>query len=872
MAGKVDFKLIAARALASIDSLLNTWLPGGKREGHEYKALNPVRSDRKIGSFSINTKTGAWADFADDAKGGDLISLYGYLHGLEPLAAAIEVAGQVGVDVPERAPKSAQGKAARAVKAVSESVAEDVGKWVPVLPVPEAAHPPPKAHPFRGIPNFVWYYRDGLGQMLGMVCRFYDSENQKVTVPLTFCRHSNTGAVGWRWISFADPRPLYIPGLKFTDQKTRLIVEGEKCADVAHELLHDRFDVATWPGGGKAVEKADWGAFGEGDKVIIWPDCDAQRERLSKEEKSSGVSRESKPLLPEDKQPGMIAANKIAQLLIERGCVVRIVGIPAPGEAPDGWDIADAVEAGLGTEMLKAFILDNLREPVSPAPLPDGQTPDEIAPPEEAVVSLPQISTLLAHFALIYGKTDVWDGLNRQLMKKAGFIAAFGRDLAKEWLEHPQRRTLDAAALPRLKRGRAVEGGAGGDRLSEMLPRFTLLYGTVTVWDNVINEVLSLESLRAAYSVDVVKRWQEHQARHIIDSKNLVFDPTQKVSPDTHINMFDGFPVHPQADEKLCQPIIDLLYELCSSEEDGAGAADWILKWLAYPLQHPGAKMQTAILMFGEKQGTGKSLFFEGIVRAIYGEYGTTAGQHQLDSQFTEWRSRKLFILFEEVLSRSDRYNHLGTIKHMITGRDMRINPKNLPERVESNHLNSVFLSNEPQPIPLELEDRRFMVVEARNFITEKFKDEIILAINSGGIAAFYHYLLNYDLGKFDPHTKPIATRAKSKIIDFGMPGWEVFYRDWKGERLYIPYCSCVTEDLYVVYRRWCDKAYEKPLTLTKFSSLLSNREPKFRTSVLRGSKQKQLTIFKIELPDKTETVSDQCDRFRQAADIKVGD
>lgn len=871
MANKVDFKLIAARALASVDSLLNTWLPGGKREGHEYKALNPVRSDRKVGSFSINTKTGAWADFADDAKGGDLISLYAYLHSLEPLAAAIEVAGQVGVDIPGRAPKSAQGKAARAVKAVSKPVAEDAGKWAPMLPVPEGAPPPPKAHPFRGIPNFVWYYRDGLGQLLGMVCRFYDSENQKVTVPLTFCRHSKTGALGWRWISFPDPRPLYIPSLVFAAGKARLIVEGEKCADVAHELLRDRFDVATWPGGGKAVHKADWSAFGAGDKVIIWPDCDAQHEKLTPEEKARGVTPESKPLLPEKKQPGVVAADKIAKILIERGCVVRMVGIPAPGTVPDGWDIADAASDGQTVEQINLFIRGALREPTfpepdSPSPLLDEKTP------EETVVSLPQISTLLAHFALIYGKTDVWDGLNRQLMKKTGFIAAFGRDLAKEWLEHPHRRTLDAAALPRLKRGRAVEGGAGGDRLSEMLPRFTLLYGTVTVWDNVINEVLSLESLRAAYSVDVVKRWQEHQARHIIDAKNLVFDPTQKVSPDTHINMFDGFPVHPQADEKLCQPIIDLLYELCSSEEDGAAAADWILKWLAYPLQHPGAKMQTAILMFGEKQGTGKSLFFEGVVRAIYGEYGTTAGQHQLDSQFTEWRSRKLFVLFEEVLSRSDRYNHLGTIKHMITGRDMRINPKNLPERVESNHLNSAFLSNEPQPIPIELEDRRIMVVEARNFISDQFKNEIVLAINGGGIAAFYHYLLNYDLGNFGPHTKPLATRAKSKIIDFGMPGWEVFHRSWRDCLLSVPYCSCVTEDLYVVYRRWCDKAYEKPLTLTKFSSLLSNRETKFRTSVLRGSKSKQLTIFKIELPDKAETVSDQCEKFRQAADIKAGD
>lgn len=368
MAGKVDFKLIAARALASVDSLLNAWLPGGKREGHEYKALNPVRADRKLGSFSINVNTGAWADFADDAKGGDLISLYGYLHSLEPLAAAIEVAGQVGVFVPDILPKRARAQAVPADKKVLTKPADDSGKWVPLLPVPDDAPEYPKAHPFRGVPDRVWYYRDHMERLRGMVCRFTNSEGGKEIIPLTFCRHSDTGAVCWRWISFPDPRPLYIPGLKFTDQKTRLIVEGEKCADVAHELLHDRFDVVTWPGGGKAVDKADWSAFGEGDKVIIWPDCDAQREKLSREEKDAGVDRESKPYLPEDKQPGMVAAERIASLLIDRGCVVRIVAIPAPGAwdwVVDGWDIADAVAEGWDAERLKAFVLDNLRTPAA---------------------------------------------------------------------------------------------------------------------------------------------------------------------------------------------------------------------------------------------------------------------------------------------------------------------------------------------------------------------------------------------------------------------------------------------------------------------------------------------------------------------------
>ena len=39
----------------------------------------------------------------------------------------------------------------------------------------------------------------------------------------------------------------------------------------------------------------------------------------------------------------------------------------------------------------------------------------------------------------------------------------------------------------------------------------------------------------------------------------------------------------------------------------------WVLKWLAYPIQHPGAKMRTALVLHGP-QGTGKNMFFEAIM------------------------------------------------------------------------------------------------------------------------------------------------------------------------------------------------------------------------------------------------------------------
>lgn len=93
----LDFPRINAAALSALPSLLDRWLPGGRKQGAEWVARNPTRSDRRPGSFSVNTRTGRWADFATGDRGGDVISLAAYLHGLRQGEAARKLADMLGV-------------------------------------------------------------------------------------------------------------------------------------------------------------------------------------------------------------------------------------------------------------------------------------------------------------------------------------------------------------------------------------------------------------------------------------------------------------------------------------------------------------------------------------------------------------------------------------------------------------------------------------------------------------------------------------------------------------------------------------------------------------------------------------------------------
>jgi len=522
-------------------------------------------------------------------------------------------------------------------------------------------------------------------------------------------------------------------------------------------------------------------------------------------------------------------------------------------------------------------------EPDAPAAADDDLPAylDDVPLPEAPPASEPQdiqgdmraptLEVLLAHFQLIYPTTDVWDSRRKQRLKKSAFTAWVGKDLASNWEKDPGRRAINRDTLPTLIGGKAVEGNGSGGKLGEMLDNLTLLRGTETVWDGIGQQVMSLGAVRADYTAELTSKWQEHALRKTIEARNLVFDPTQQADLVSCVNIFLGWPLKPVPNEELVKPILALLASLCDAEDRAEEHMEWILRWLAYPLQHPGAKMQTALLMFGEKQGTGKSLFFEGVMLPMFGDYGTVASQHQLDSTFTSWRSRKLFVLFEEVLSRDDKYSHNGTLKYMITGKTMNINEKNLPARDECNHMNSVFLSNEPQPIPIELEDRRFMVIEARRKQDPAFYNQVKDAIAAGAIEAFYHFLLNLPLDDFNEHTKPPMTLAKERVIEFGLAGWMSFHRAWKDGFLDAPYCSCLSEDLYIIYKRWCDKAGEKPLTLCKFAGLIGGREHKAKKSVAVDSKHKKTRMtFVVENPDFPDPLDEQIAKFRELGKVRA--
>ncbi|UBB19514.1 VapE domain-containing protein [Comamonas odontotermitis] len=355
----LKYRELAEALLDRIDELVPRWLPGGRREGHEWKC-----SDLGGGSGSScsvcmeGSRAGRWADFSGDEKGRDLLSLYAAIHNLSIGKAAIQVAREEGLEAVAGVVKTAAGAPVQpaanprpAAPAKPKPVKEN---WTPIVPVPDYAPPTDNVHFDRGQGLHVAEYRYG-DDLMGYVVRFVKSDGSKVDIPHVFASSDKKNGAKWVWRHWDEPKPLFLPLAQFprADQ-TVVIVEGEIKAILLQKTL-DSFApgvylVLSWAGGCKGWAKGDWGRLRD-LTVLLWPDCDSQRHLPSKKELSACATEEERealknaqPYLKPDKQPGVKAMLGIGRLLREQGCDVKLLPIPFPGVKPSGYDCKDYIE------------------------------------------------------------------------------------------------------------------------------------------------------------------------------------------------------------------------------------------------------------------------------------------------------------------------------------------------------------------------------------------------------------------------------------------------------------------------------------------------------------------------------------------------
>lgn len=257
----------------------------------------------------------------------------------------------------------------------------------------------------------------------------------------------------------------------------------------------------------------------------------------------------------------------------------------------------------------------------------------------------------------------------------------------------------------------------------------------------------------------IIKEWVEWEQRRTYSK--LVYAPGEVSAVNNCLNVWPGWGVIPKRGS--VKPFFRLIDFLVGDNKE---FKEWFLNWIAHPLQHPGTKLYSSVVLWSLSTGVGKS-FLGYILGDIYGENFSAVGQGELHSDFNSWSVRKQFVLGEEITG-TEKRRDADKIKCLITQEEILVNEKYKPTYAIRDCVNYLFTSNHPDAFIVDREDRRFAIweISAMEQSREFYKEVDDWRRNGGAAHLLYYFQNEYKISEsFDPHARPIMTNSKQDMM-----------------------------------------------------------------------------------------------------------
>lgn len=257
-------------------------------------------------------------------------------------------------------------------------------------------------------------------------------------------------------------------------------------------------------------------------------------------------------------------------------------------------------------------------------------------------------------------------------------------------------------------------------------------------------------------------RWMEWQ--HKAQLWNLTYEPGKpQVVDGREWNTWVGWGVQPRKGN--VDPWNWLLDFLFVNDDK---ARQYFERWCAYPIQHPGAKLYTATVLWSRVKRLGKSMVALALAK-IYGDNATFVESRQLKSEFNTWAKNRQLVVGEEITAGEARVD-ADYLKHIITHPTFRIRDLFTPPYEIPNHTNFLFLSNHPDAMFLEDGDKRYLIhAVGQNSPAPRNKYEWCDKwLHGDGPSHLMYHLLNLNLGKFNPREHAPETVSKYEMVVAG--------------------------------------------------------------------------------------------------------
>lgn len=259
----------------------------------------------------------------------------------------------------------------------------------------------------------------------------------------------------------------------------------------------------------------------------------------------------------------------------------------------------------------------------------------------------------------------------------------------------------------------------------------------------------------------VAEIWFKHPRRRTYSG--LVFEPGAVPDVGGKLNLWRGFAV--EAIEGDCSLYQELLREgICGGD---ASVADYVLDWMAHAVQRP-AELPGTALVLKSGQGTGKNTlvdFFGGLFGPRH--FTTLTSQEQLTGRFNGHLAAKVIVFANEAVWGGNKTAE-GRLKAMITDPIETVERKGLDPTTERNTKRLIVASNNGWVVPVEADDRRFVIVPVSNRYQgdRSFFERLYQQMAAGGSGALLYQLLTRDISRFDPAERPTSAALREATLE----------------------------------------------------------------------------------------------------------
>lgn len=243
--------------------------------------------------------------------------------------------------------------------------------------------------------------------------------------------------------------------------------------------------------------------------------------------------------------------------------------------------------------------------------------------------------------------------------------------------------------------------------------------------------------------------WLKHPQRRTF--QRIVFDPSHPGDHQGAFNIFKGFGVDPAPGDcsLFWQHLRDVI---CAGDAD---SYRYVRKWMASVVQKPRL-LATALVLRG-LQGTGKNRFVEHF-GGLFGPYFLTVNSlMHLAGRFNN-HLKYAYLIHANEATWSGNRKDAGILKALITDPIILLEGKGQDALQVDNCRHLIVSSNEDHPVPMDLDDRRFFVlnVSAHRKEDHLYFQRLEHQMSQGGQQALLHELMQEDLSSFDPRLMPI--------------------------------------------------------------------------------------------------------------------